>query len=98
MTTTDNRIHTWLKTLPGPFEAPSPAETLRKAWSASRVECSATEFSDSLYRYGFKPEQVGNMPNPNGSDRGLPRWLLRLPSRPLSDPLLARGAAIRNLV
>lgn len=96
--TVDSKIRDFLNSLPGVFEADSPSEVLRMAWASCGVECSIGDFTDAIFRYGFKPEQVGNMPAGDGSDRTVGRWLLRLPSKPLPDPGIDRGRRMRNLV
>ena len=68
----NSAVREWLNTLPGPVEANTPAECLRKAWGmfgSGGLEM----FRQALARNEFKPEQVG------------PRFFLRLPGRSLAS-------------
>ena len=71
MATVNDKVKSWLMTKPGLVTEASPAGVLQKAWGASGVQCSMGDFTDALWRMGFKPEQVGV------------RWQLALPDRPM---------------
>ncbi len=55
----DNKVRAWLiRELPGLVEAESPAAVLRKAWGLSGIECSVGDFTDALWRAGFRPDRL----------------------------------------
>ena len=75
---TENRMRNWLMSFPSVVISDSPRHVLEKALDLFKVQtktdCDLAIFTDSLWRYGYKPEQVG------------PRWQLALPTNPIADP------------
>lgn len=70
----EQRIRAWLMTYPGLVVSVSPQAVLREAMAmftaATSTECALPVFTDSLWRAGYRPEQVG------------PHWQLALPEKP----------------
>ena len=85
---TEDKIRDWLMTFPGPVRGHSPQNVIQIALAlfatASATKCDLPVFTDNLWRYGFKPEQVG------------PHWQLALPVKPLADP--GHYRRLRNIV
>ena len=86
MATVDDKVKSWPMTKPGLVTEASPAGVLQKAWGASGVQCSLGDFTDALWRWGFKPEQVGA------------RWQLALPSDPTGGADMDRHRRLHNLM
>ena len=70
----DHKIRSWLLDSPGLITGRDSVDVLRKAWAAFAVVCSVGDFTDVLWRAGYRPEQVGA------------RWQLALPAKPLEAP------------
>ncbi len=74
---TENRIRDWLMTFPGLVVLTSPQVVLREAMAlftaATGTACVLPEFTDSLWRLGFRADQRG------------PNWILGLPEKPHSS-------------
>ncbi len=70
----ENRIRDWLMTFPGLVVSASPQAVLKEALalfkSQTGTECDLPVMTDSLWRAGYRPEQVGQ------------RWQLALPTKP----------------
>ncbi len=81
---TNMAVRQWLNGLPGTVEANTGPEVLRKAWGmfgSGGVEM----FRQALARNGFAPEQVG------------PKFILRLPSRPIAGANAERQRRLHNI-
>ena len=78
-------VRTWLRTLPGPVFDDNPQRVLKRAWGLSGIQCSLGEFSDALWRHGFKPDQRGK------------KWVLALPSRPTGGANWDRIRRLNNI-
>ncbi len=82
----ENRIRDWLMTFPGLVVSTSPQAVLREAMklftAATSTECDLPVMTDSLWRLGFRPEQVGVF------------WQLALPVKPFLESL-TRGIPVR---
>ena len=85
MATIDDKVKDWLMTRPGPVFEHSPAGVLQMAWGMCGVQCSLGDFTDALWRMGFKPEQVG------------PRYFLRLPGRSIASADPERHRRLHNI-
>ena len=74
----ENSIRNWLMSFPSTVVSDSPKHVFEKALDLFKVQtatdCDLDFFTDSLWRYGYKPEQVGH------------RWQLALPAKSLGDP------------
>ena len=73
----ENKITSWCMSFPGLVRSTSPRAVLMDALNlfkiATSTECELPVFTDSLWRLGIRPEQVGV------------HWQLALPVKPLSD-------------
>ena len=71
---TEDSIRAWIHNQPGLVVAHSPQAVIREALNmfteATGVACDLPVMTDSLWRVGYRPEQVGQ------------RWQLALPTKP----------------